>query len=139
MKTWTMPRIAIEGYAANEYVAACETDTSGIIHITCDSHRDSNGHVTSIAGDKHHLDNYSGANCPATLAIPVSEWSKFTTKKAWFDSSGKLVSTGMGAPGDEVYYYVEKRNDGIVWDKYTDGYGNYHNHFVSGSVTNPVS
>ena len=94
MKTWTMPRIDVEAFAANEHVAACTPAGGGKFTVTCDNdnlhsygdaqHQDSNPHndmaitlpdgaLNGLSGNNVRFFSQNGAsvyNASTLTAIP---------------------------------------------------------------------
>ena len=52
MKTWTMPKINVEGFAANEYVAACESVVDNKISYAADLVHPSSAHSSGLMADE---------------------------------------------------------------------------------------
>ena len=93
MKTWTMPRIDVEAFAANEHVAAC-TVSGGSITISCDWHGETDNTPTHQS---------STANCGTSFTIPLSAWEAAMGNAnngtmAWIDTNGR-VWPGRDIPG----------------------------------------
>ena len=95
MKTWTMPKVVIDAFAANEHVAACDFDpTTNTFTVTCDNdtlhsygdaqHQDSNPHndmaitlydgaLNGLSGKKTRFFSQNGArvyNADTITALP---------------------------------------------------------------------
>lgn len=126
MKTWTMPKVVIEEYAANDYVAACSWDPSGNIIISCAFSQGENW--------SNPTHDYVSGTCTDTMVISGATWSTFKRKGTWFGSNGTWSAAG-GANnlpnenvGEHVYYcYVTTHGgkDYLIWDTYTWRNGSY--------------
>ena len=127
MKTWTMPRIEIEAYAVNEYVAACDWSGSSLI-ISCEQ-----GHGTGADWSNPTHDYISGA-CSSTVIISGTNWNSFNKRGTWYSSDGEFMHVG-GANvvpdenhGDYVYYVYTTTHAGetwLIWDTYRWQRGEY--------------
>ncbi len=85
MKTWTMPHIRIEGFAANEYVAACSI-ADGMLTIECDSE---NGSQWTSGGSYRHT---SIPDCGETVTMTTSGWANIKDNaNVWTDKYGNVL------------------------------------------------
>ena len=120
MKTWTMPTIGVEEFAANEHVAACSWE-GDYLHISCGLGHEPGADFTSPS-------HSYGDTCSNAITISGANWNSFSTKGTWFGSNGLYVHvhganmTPDDYVGDHVYYvYRIKRGDEywLIWDTYT--------------------
>ena len=145
MKTWTMPRIKIEAFSANEYVAVCMSSGSGTFVLECDN---------AQAHNIHH-DQYqdTGHYCDLSISLPNGVFSG--GREWWYDSDGnhaeRMAGSSYPSYGDyngrgnftaKWVYHFEKIEDELVWHvyenvgrAYTSADG-YHVSYISG---NPAS
>ena len=156
MKTWTMPRIDVEAFAANEHVAACTVNPDGGVTISCDYHnyvvQDMPGHDTGFG---------AFTDCGMEFTIPGNGW--VTAKNAAHANqggyvvdtngnyygkqagSGFRVPSGVTNPGQYalavMYYSTQKRYVYYIFEYDGEKYFDPHtrvNHYVMG-VNNPTS
>ena len=116
MKTWTMPRMIVETYAANEYVASCSDAGEGYINLTCSA---SSARLNPpINSQLTHADVDS---CTVTIKLTADSVYKLGSNQKFVSDQGYYEDT---IPRDYVgnMYWANKAqaNDGsgryvIVW------------------------
>lgn len=86
MKTWTMPSVILEDFAANEFVAACTPTGSGGFYFECDNT------PTHDYGDGQHTDTWPH-NENAHGYLPDGALSRVTSMNDswWFDQNGNFL------------------------------------------------
>ena len=114
MKQWTMPRVEVEGFAANEYVAACAIESilvSGKKYFYWDRN-DDNNYNGPHAGENiwyQHRSYYVSDG-------PKKGW--YRNETIWVASNGGSVNMPSGGP----YNSSDFRNIG-TYDLYFTGSG----------------
>ena len=147
MKIWTMPRIEIEAFSANEYVAVCMSSGSGTFTLECD-----NKEVHNVDHNQYQYQD-TGHYCYLSISLPNGAFS--SGSYWWYDSDGNHAEGMKGASyptygtydgkGDftaDWVYHFEKVGNEIVWrvyqkrgSTYTSADG-WHVSYISG---NPAS
>ena len=113
---WTMPSVEVEGFAANEYVAACSWE-GGYLNIDCEYVDDT---ASAFTSPTHGY--LSGSTCDQSIRVSAEQWNQFRTRGAWFGSNGTWVNTTNGNnntpddyQGDYVYYVYTKKRGKETW------------------------
>ena len=108
MKTWTMPKVMIEGFAANEHVAACEP----IKPFTGDSKKyyldwDYNDLYTNRERLYYNTNNNE---------YNISSSGDVELHKGYYPGVNLYtLKDGSNSPGGAVLSYLERNGDSISW------------------------
>lgn len=106
MKQWMMPRVMIEGFAANEYVAACTPVGTNAFTLTCDND------AMHSYGDAQHTDSNPHNDRPITLPNGALDGLS-GNKVRWFTESGSKIYDSANLTGTPIP--SEAGNAQYIW------------------------